>query len=59
MDIGKDELEFDSNNGIYSYVLDEDGKGVVLKLKSKGSGLLYVEAGNPASDAAIIVIVVV
>lgn len=59
VDIGKDELEFDSNNGIYNYVLDEDGRGVVLKLKSKGSGLLYVEAGNPASDAAIIVIVVV
>ncbi|MGN1233742.1 MAG: hypothetical protein ACI4UJ_09905 [Candidatus Cryptobacteroides sp.] len=59
VDIGKEELEFDRNNGIYDYAVDEDGRGVVLKLKSKGSGLLYVEAGNPASDAAIIVIVVV
>lgn len=59
VDIGKEELEFDRNNGIYDYVVDGDGRGVVLKLKAKGSGLLYVEAGNPASDAAIIVIVVV
>ena len=59
VDIGKEELEFDKNNGIYDYVMDEDGRGVTLKLKSRGSGLLYVEAGNPMSDAAIIVVVVV
>ena len=58
VNIGKEELEFDRNNGIYDYELDEDGRGVVLRLESRGSGLLYVEGGYPSSDAAIIVIVV-
>ena len=39
--------------------MDEDGKGVVLHLKGRGSGLVYVEAGMPVSDAAGITIVVI
>ncbi|MGM9742713.1 MAG: hypothetical protein ACI3ZC_06605 [Candidatus Cryptobacteroides sp.] len=58
IEFGKEELEYDRERGIYDYVMDSDGKGVVLHLAGKGSGLVYVEAGTPVSDAAGITVVV-
>lgn len=57
-DIGIEELEYDKRRGIYDYSIDDDGKGVILTLKGSGSGLLYMEAGEPVNDSAIIVVVV-
>lgn len=50
-DIGLEELETDRNRGIYDYVIDADGRGVVLTLKDTGSGLLYMEVGEPINKA--------
>lgn len=55
---GMEELEYDRERGIYNYTMDDDGRGVTLHLKNKGSGIVYVEAGAPASDAAMAVITV-
>ena len=49
-------MEYDKERGIYDYVLDEDGKGVTLILKSSGSGLLYISAGEPINQAEMIVL---
>lgn len=56
--IGSEELEYDKERGLYDYDIDDDGKGVVLHLLKKGSGLLYFEAGYPVccSEMAVIVI---
>lgn len=56
LDIGLEELEFDHDNGIYDYTLDEDGKGVVLKLTGSGSGMLYIEAGAPINQSELVII---
>ena len=56
LDIGKEHLEYDRERGIYDYVIDDDGKGVELILKGSGSGLIYIEAGEPVNDAALIVV---
>ncbi len=55
-DIGLEELEFDKENGIYDYVIDEDGHGVTLTLTAPGSGILYFEAGDPVSDSAAVLV---
>lgn len=55
-DIGLEELEYDKGRGIYDYTVDNDGKGVTLKLKNKGSGLLFFEAGYPVNQSELIVI---
>ena len=52
-DIGIEYLEADKAEGIYDYVIDEDGYGVTLTLKSPGTGLIYMEAGYPINDAAL------
>ena len=57
-DIGIEELEYDKGRGIYDYVIGEDGKSVTLVTKSRGSGLLYMEAGYPVNQAEMIVVVV-
>lgn len=57
-DIGLEELEYDSSRGIYDYRVDDDGKGVRLRLKNPGSGLLYMETGYPISQSEMIMIVV-
>lgn len=56
--IGIEELEFDKERGIYDYEIVKNGRGVKLKLKSRGSGILYFSAGYPVSDAAAIGITV-
>ena len=55
---GKEELEYDKSRGLYDYTMDKDGHGVTLHLKNKGSGIVYIEAGAPVSDAAMAVIVI-
>ncbi|MCM1177051.1 MAG: DUF4906 domain-containing protein [Bacteroidales bacterium] len=57
-DIGTEYMEFDHENGIYDYTIDEDGKGFVLKLTGTGSGLILIEAGEPINDGELIVLVV-
>ena len=52
-DIGTEYLEADKAEGIYDYVIDEDGRGVTLTLKGSGTGLIYMEAGDPINDAAL------
>lgn len=55
---GEEELEYDKSRGLYDYTMDRDGHGVTLHLKNKGSGIVYIEAGAPVSDAAMAVIVI-
>ena len=55
-DIGLEELEEDESNGIYDYIIDEDGHGVRLILKKPGSGLVYMKVGAPVNEAALWVI---
>lgn len=52
-DVGREYLEDDKAAGIYDYVIDEDGHGVTLKLTGSGTGLIYMEAGEPINDAAL------
>lgn len=55
-DIGLEELEYDSERGIYDYVLDSDGHGVSLILRSAGMGILYMSAGEPLNETGMLVI---
>ena len=57
-DIGLEELEYDRERGIYDYRIDEDGDGVVITLKKRGSGMLYMETGAPINQAEIINVIV-
>ena len=55
-DIGLEELEYDSERGIYDYILDSDGHGVSLILRSAGMGILYMSAGEPLNETGMLVI---
>lgn len=55
-DVGISYMEEDHMNGIYDYVIDEDGHGAILSLTGPGTGLIYMEAGEPVNDAALFVI---
>lgn len=55
---GQEELEYDKERGIYDFTMDNDGRGVTLHLKNKGSGLVYIEAGAPVNSAEVAVITV-
>ena len=57
-DIGIEELEYDRNRGIYDYSIDEDGDGVTLMLKQRGTGMLYMETGPPINQSEIINVIV-
>ena len=46
----------DKAEGIYDYIIDEDGKGVTLTLTGPGTGIVYMEAGDPINDAALFII---
>ncbi len=52
-DVGMSYMEDDRRNGIYDYVIDEDGHGATLTLTGPGTGLIYMEAGPPVNDAAL------
>jgi len=55
-DPGLEDLEEEKKNGIWDYELDGDKKGVTLTLKKPGTGLLYMEAGEPVNDGALVVV---
>ena len=55
-DVGISYMEEDRMNGIYDYVIDEDGHGATLTLTGPGTGLIYMEAGEPINDAALFII---
>ena len=57
-DIGLEELEYDRQRGIYDYTVDNDGDGVTLLLKKRGSGMLYMETGQPINQSEIITVLV-
>ena len=49
-------MEDDKAEGLYDYVIDEDGHGATLTLTGPGRGLIYMEAGEPVNDAALFII---
>ena len=49
-------MEEDKAEGIYDYVIDENGHGVTLTLTGPGRGIVYMEAGDPINDAALFII---
>lgn len=55
-DVGLEELEYDKGEGIYDYIIDEDGHGVRLILTGPGTGIVYMDAGEPVNEAAMWVI---
>lgn len=55
-DVGIEYMEDDKAEGLYDYVIDEDGHGAVLTLTGPGRGLIYMEAGEPVNDAALFLI---
>ena len=55
-DIGLEYLEDDKAEGIYDYEIDTDGHGVTLLLTGPGTGLIYMEAGDPINEAALFII---
>ena len=55
-DVGLEYMMEDRKEGIYNFRIDKDGHGAVLTLKGPGSGLIYMEAGEPVNDAALFVI---
>lgn len=55
-DVGIEYMEDDKAEGIYDYVIDEDGHGAVLHITGPGTGLIYMEAGDPINDAALFII---
>lgn len=55
-DVGLSYLDDDKAEGIYDYEIDPDGHGVVLTLTGPGTGLIYMEAGEPVNDAALYII---
>lgn len=57
-DIGKEELDFDKERGIYDYRIDEDGHGVTLYLKRPGTGIIYMSAGQPINRSGMVLVCV-
>ena len=55
-DVGIEYMEDDRKEGIYDYVIDEDGHGATLTLTGPGRGLIYMEAGDPINEAALFMI---
>jgi len=55
-DVGLEYMEDDKAEGIYDYVIDEDGHGATLTLTGPGRGLIYMEAGEPVNEAALFII---
>ena len=55
-DVGREYMEADRAEGLYTYEIDPDGHGATLTLTGPGQGLIYMEAGEPVNDAALFVI---
>lgn len=52
-DVGEEYMKYDKEQGIYDYVIDEDGHGAVITLTGPGAGLIYMSAGAPINDSAL------
>ncbi len=52
-DVGLEYMQNDKKEGIYDYIIDEDGHGAVITLTGPGSGLIYMSAGPPVNEAAL------
>lgn len=52
-DVGMEYLEADKAEGIYDFIVDDDGHGVTLVLTGPGTGLIYMEAGAPVNEAEL------
>jgi hypothetical protein len=52
-DVGLEYMENDKKEGIYDYVIDDDGHGAVITLTGPGSGLIYMSAGYPVNESAL------
>lgn len=52
-DVGLEYMENDHKEGIYDYVIDDDGHGAVLTLTGPGRGLIYMSAGPPVNESAL------
>lgn len=55
-EIGYDELLYDKGRGIYDYETDKDGYGLSLFLKSPGSGLFRMSAGDPVNQSSTVIV---
>jgi hypothetical protein len=55
-DVGLEYMQDDKSEGIYDYEIDADGHGATLTLTGPGTGLIYMEAGDPINDAALFII---
>ena len=51
-------IDGDVQRGIYDYVIDEDGHGLVFTLTGRGTGMVYVEIKGIVEEAFLCVIVV-
>ena len=58
IDICREDLDFDVEQGIYTYEMDPDGHGVTLTLKENGTGMFTIDAGPPVNDGFLVIIVV-
>ena len=54
-DIGLEELEYEKERGMFDYRLDQNGKGVTLFLKNKGTAILYMSSGSNEAMAVIVI----
>ena len=52
-DIGLEYMEYDKQEGIYDYEIDDDGRGAVLTLTGPGAGLIYMSVGPPVNESAL------
>ena len=52
-DVGLEYMENDKKEGIYDYVIDDDGHGATITLTGPGCGLIYMSVGPPVNDAAL------
>jgi hypothetical protein len=52
-DVGLEYMENDKKEGIYDYIIDEDGHGAVLTLTGPGAGMIYMSAGPPVNESAL------
>ena len=57
-DVGLEYMQNDKKEGIYDYVIDEDGHGVTLYLKKPGTGIIYMSAGAPINRSGMVLVYV-
>lgn len=58
LDLGFEELEYEKDRGMFDYMPDADGKGVMLTLKKPGTAMVYMTAGTPVNRSVMGFIVI-